>query len=355
LAASGRRPVGQNDARRYFAGAMRGKPPNGRAAAATARTKATGRERAGVQERQRKHLMVIAPCFAAIAIMCALVAYSPVLYRMFCAATGLAGTTQRVAADTAQVSEQTVRVAFDTNVAPGLPWRFVPDQRAVTVHLGEQKLVYFTAENLSNQAIVGHATFNVTPLRTGIYFNKIQCFCFTEERLDAHEKVDMPVVFYVDPAFGKDADMHDVAQITLGYTFFRSADPHNAKDLSRFLAGSPPDPAYGRELFNEQCATCHALDANKYGPKLGGVFGRRAGAAPGYDYSAALAKAGPIWSADNLERWLAGPRQFIPGAKMPVSVPDPIARRDIIAYLQQETEQRAARSKTKTAATRSGS
>jgi cytochrome c oxidase assembly protein subunit 11 len=303
-----------------------------------------------MDHRQRRNLMIIAPCLVVIGFMCVLVAYSPTLYRMFCAATGLAGTTQRVAADTAKISKQTITVAFDTNVAPGLPWRFVPDQGAVTVHLGEQKLVYFTAENLSNRSIVGHATFNVTPLRSGIYFNKIQCFCFTEERLDAHQKVDMPVVFYVDPAFGKDPDMSDIAQLTLGYTFFRSADPRNAKDLSRFLAANPPDPADGRDLFNEQCTACHALDVDKYGPKLGGVFGRRAGASPGYDYSPALKSAGLTWSADNLNRWLAGPKTFIPGVKMPVSVPDPIARRDIVAYLRQESEQRSSALKAKTAA-----
>jgi cytochrome c oxidase assembly protein subunit 11 len=304
-----------------------------------------------MQTRFRKNLMVIAPCLVAIAIMCVLVAYSPTLYRMFCAATGLAGTTQRVAADTAKISKQTVVVAFDTNVAPGLPWRFEPEQRAVTVHLGEQKLVYFRAENLSDQSIVGHATFNVTPLRSGIYFNKIQCFCFSNERLGPHEKVDMPVVFYVDPAFGKDADMRDVAQITLGYTFFRAIDPRNAKDLARFLASNPPDPAEGQAIFGEQCVACHALDTNKYGPKLGGVFGRRAGTAAGYDYSAALKKAGLIWSTDSLNRWLAGPQKFIPGVKMPVRVPDPIARRDIVAYLQQESEQRSSGPKAKTTAT----
>ena len=297
--------------------------------------------------RQRRNAMIIAPCLGVIGIMCALVVYSPTLYRMFCAATGLAGTTQRVAADTAKISKQTITVAFDTNVAPGLPWRFVPDQQAVTVHLGEQKLVYFTAENLSNRSIVGHATFNVTPLRSGIYFNKIQCFCFTEERLDPHQKVNMPVVFYVDPAFGKDPDMADIAQLTLGYTFFRSADPRNARDLSRFLASNPPDPADGRELFNEQCVACHALDTNKFAPALGGVFGRRAGMAPGYDYSPALRNAGVTWSVDTLDRWLAGPKQFIPGVKMPVSVPDPIARRDIVAYLRQESEQRGRGPKTK--------
>lgn len=303
-----------------------------------------------MERRQRKNLMTIAPCLVAIVIMCVLVAYSPTLYRMFCAATGLAGTTQRVAADTAKISKQTITVAFDTNVAPGLPWRFVPDQGAVTVHLGEQKLVYFTAENLSNQSIVGHATFNVTPLRSGIYFNKIQCFCFTEERLDAHQKVEMPVVFYVDPAFGKDPEMSDIGQLTLGYTFFRSADPRNAKDLSRFLAANPPDPVDGRDLFKDQCAACHALDVNKYGPELGGVFGRHAGAAPGYDYSPALKNAGVTWSADNLDRWLTNPKKFIPGVKMPVSVPDPIARRDIVAYIEQESEERGRTLKPKPAA-----
>jgi cytochrome c oxidase assembly protein subunit 11 len=303
-----------------------------------------------VERQQRKNLMIIAPCLVAIGFMCVLVAYSPTLYRMFCAATGLAGTTQRVAADTAKISKQTITVAFDTNVAPGLPWRFVPDQSAVTVHLGEQKLVYFTAENLSDQSIVGHATFNVAPLRTGIYFNKIQCFCFNEERLDAHQKVKMPVVFYVDPAFGKDPDMRDVAQLTLGYTFFRSADPRNAKELSRFLASNPPDPVDGHDLFNQQCAACHALDANKFGPELRGVFGRRAGAAPGYDYSPALRSARLNWSADNLDRWLAGPKKLVPGVKMPVRVPDPIARRDIVAYLRQESSQRSSALKAKTTA-----
>lgn len=293
-----------------------------------------------MRARLGKNAMVIAPCLAAIGIMCVLVAYSPTLYRMFCAATGFAGTTQRVAADTAKVSKQTITVAFDTNVAPGLPWRFVPDQGAVTVHLGEQKLVYFTAENLSNRTLVGHATFNVTPLRSGIYFNKIQCFCFSNEKLAPHEKVKMPVVFYVDPAFGKDPDMGDIAQLTLGYTFFRSIDPQNAKDLSRFLASNPPDPVEGKALFGEQCTACHALDTNKYGPMLGHVFGRRAGAAPGYAYSPALKNAGVTWTADNLNRWLADPKKFIAGVKMPVRVLDPITRRNIVAYLQQAGEQR---------------
>ncbi len=163
-----------------------------------------------MQPRHGQNLKVVAPCVVVIGIMLGLVAYSPTLYRMFCGATGLGGTTQRAYSDPNAISQQTIRVAFDSNVAPGLPWRFEPEQRAVTVHLGEQKLVYFSAENLGDEPIVGHATFNVTPQTTGIYFNKIQCFCFDEERLDAHQKVDMPVVFFVDPAFGKDPEMRGV-------------------------------------------------------------------------------------------------------------------------------------------------
>src|SRR5579862_9159911 len=164
---------------------------------------------------RRKNVYVVAPCLGALAVMVGLVAYSPTLYRLFCGATGLGGTTQRVYSDTAAISKRTVTVKFDSNVAPGLPWRFEPEQRAVTVHLGEQKLVYFSAENTSDQSLVAHATFNVTPLQIGLYFNKIQCFCFTEERLDPHQKVDMPVVFFVDPALEKDLDLRDVDTITL--------------------------------------------------------------------------------------------------------------------------------------------
>lgn len=287
------------------------------------------------QPRYWRHWKVIVPCLAMLGLMCGTVAYSPTLYRMFCAATGYGGTTQRVLADTAALSSQTVTVEFDSNVAPGLPWRFEPVQRDVTVHLGEQKLVYFTAENTGDTAMVGHATFNVTPQSSGIYFNKIQCFCFNEERLGAHEKVRMPVVFYVDPAFGRDPEMHGVSTITLGYTFFRSARPVNAKDMARFLADAPPDAARGRALFAERCAACHALDRNKLGPRLAGVVGRKAGSAGGYDYSDALRHSDLVWSVANLDRWLANPRAFVPGAKMPVRVLDEPSRKDLIAYLRQ--------------------
>ncbi len=205
---------------------------------------------------------------------------------------------------------------------------------SVTIHLGEQKLVFFKAENLSNESIVAHATYNVTPETSGIYFNKIQCFCFNEERLDPHQKVDMPVVFYVDPAFGKDPEMTYVDTITLSYTFLRSANPAQAKNLSRFLADAAPDPAHGEQLFGERCTACHALDSNKTGPMLRGVVGRQAGSAVGYHYSSALKNTGLIWSADNLDRWLTDPKRFVPGARMPVRVLDAPSRHDIVAYLQ---------------------
>jgi len=290
-----------------------------------------------MNRKRLRNLKVVAPCLVVIGIMIGLVAYSPTLYRLFCAATGFGGTTQRVDADLERISNRTVTVQFDSNVAPDLPWRFDPAQREVSVRLGEQKLVFFTAENLSDKAIVGHATFNVTPERIGIYFNKIQCFCFTDERLDAHEKVDMPVVFFVDPAMARDPETRGVNTITLSYTFFRAANPDNAKDLSRFLATAKPDAIRGQRLFTERCSACHAVDANKFGPMLGGVLGRKAGSAPGYNYSLALRGADLAWSAENLDRWLTNPRKFIAATKMPVRVPDASTRRDIIAYLEMES------------------
>ena len=285
-----------------------------------------------------RNLNVLVPCMVGLAIMSGVVVYSPELYRAFCGATGYGGTTQRVYTDPAARSQDTVTVAFDSNVAPDLPWRFEPEQRSVTVHLGEQKLVFFTAENLSDTMAVGHATFNVTPLASGIYFNKIQCFCFNEERLDPHQKVSMPVVFYVDAAFAKDPDMGHVDTTTLSCTFGRSSTPSEAKNLARFLASAAPDAVHGQELFAQRCNACHALNKNMTGPMLGGVVGRPAGSAAGYDYSPALRGANLSWSADKLDQWLADPGKMVAGVRMPVRVLDPPSRQDIVAYLQKMTE-----------------
>ncbi len=295
--------------------------------------------RQGGPDRRLGKWITAAALGAVVAGMVTLVSYSVPLYRLFCAATGFGGTTQRAAAAIAPVSSRVVTVRFSTDVAPGLAWRFEPLQQEVTVHLGEEKLVFFSAENLTDQPIVGHAAFNVTPDEAGIYFNKIQCFCFTEERLAPHEKVDMPVDFFVDPKFGSDPNTSEITAITLSYTFFRSADPEGAKDLSRFVASAAPDPTRGDRLFAESCAACHALDKNKVGPMLGGVVGRRAGTAAGFAYSPALKEAHIRWSAETLNRWLAGPQQFLPGVRMPIHVADATMRRDIIAYLATQARQ----------------
>jgi cytochrome c oxidase assembly protein subunit 11 len=285
------------------------------------------------RSRRFRKLATVGGLCLAVGVMTTLVSYSVTLYRLFCEATGALGYTQRAASDTATQSARTVTVSFDTNVAPGMPWRFVPVQRSVTVHLGEEALVFFEAENLSDQPIVGHATFNVAPGKVGLYFKKIQCFCFTEERLGPHQKVEMPVDFFVDPRMDSDAGAKDVNDISLSYTFFESRKPEGAQDLARF-ENRPPDPAAGRTLFATVCSACHAPDQNKVGPLLDGVVGRRAGSVPGYPYSAALAQAGITWDADTLDKWLAGPQHFIPGAQMPFSLPDAVRRRDVIAYLE---------------------
>jgi len=288
--------------------------------------------------RRRGHLGVVLGLLALLGAMTTLVSYSVPLYRLFCAATGYGGTTERVASDQSALSTRTIVVRFNTDKEPSLPWRFEPKQPAVTVHFGEQSLAYFEATNLSDQPIVGHATFNVTPDVAGRYFDKIQCFCFSEESLAPHQTAEMPVLFFVDPAMLKDPDAGYLQTITLSYTFFRSAKPEGAQDLGRYeqpiAVSATASPERGRQLFAVRCAVCHGLEAGKVGPMLGNVFDRPAGSAPGFAYSSALAAAKLAWSAGNLDKWLQGPQAFIPGARMPVSVPNPLDRRDLIAYLK---------------------
>jgi cytochrome c oxidase assembly protein subunit 11 len=154
-----------------------------------------------------------------IAGMIGLVAVSPALYRAFCEATGFNGTTLRADKAPGAVAGQ-VKVQFDANVHPGLPWRFEPEQTAVNVAPGAQTKIFYRAKNLSARAITGQAVYNVSPDTVGKYFKKIQCFCFNEQTLKPGETVDMPVIFFVDPAFTKDDDTKDIDQITLSYTFY---------------------------------------------------------------------------------------------------------------------------------------
>ena len=154
-----------------------------------------------------------------VAAMTALVAVSPALYRVFCQATGFDGTTQRAERAPGAVAGQ-VKVQFDANVHPGLPWRFEPEQVAVNVAPGARTQIFYRAQNLSARSITGQAVYNVSPDIVGKYFKKIECFCFTEQTLQPGQKVDMPVIFFVDPAIEKDPDAKRVHEITLSYTFY---------------------------------------------------------------------------------------------------------------------------------------
>jgi len=165
----------------------------------------------------------VAMVFGGLALGMLALGYAAVpLYRMFCQATGFAGTTQRNEGGQApgEVIGKIVPVRFDANVAPALPWTFAPEKTVMRVAIGAREMAFFTATNNSDHAITGTAAFNVTPEYVGQYFTKIQCFCFTSQTLKPGETVRMPVIFYVDPAILKDKDAKDLSEITLSYTFF---------------------------------------------------------------------------------------------------------------------------------------
>ena len=146
------------------------------------------------------------------------------LYRMFCEATGFGGTTQRAAAAPKEVSDAVVTVRFDAETAPDLRWEFRPLVREVKARAGEQVEIFYRATNRSAEPVTGTATYNVTPAKSGVYFDKLQCFCFNEQRLGPGESRDMGVVFFVDPDLLKDPGTRDVRTITLSYTMFRKAE-----------------------------------------------------------------------------------------------------------------------------------
>ena len=172
-----------------------------------------------IAQRNNRNAKTLLILVSIIAGMTALVAVTPRLYRAFCEATGFDGTTQRADRAPGAVAGQ-VKVPFDANVHPGLPWRFEPEQLSVNVAPGAQTKIFYRAENLSARAITGQAVYNVSPDTVGKYFKKIQCFCFSEQTLKPGEKVDMPVIFFVDPAIKTDPDTKDVHEITLSYTFY---------------------------------------------------------------------------------------------------------------------------------------
>jgi cytochrome c oxidase assembly protein subunit 11 len=185
-------------------------------------------------------------CGGVFAVMVALAFASVPLYRAFCQATGFNGAVKRASTASSSSSNRTVSVRFDTNVR-GLAWRFEPVQASQTSRLGETKLAFFKATNLGDRPVTGRAVYNVTPQSAGAYFSKLECFCFKNQTIAPGETVEFPVVYFVDPRYGTDADSRGGGEITLSYTFFpavtgprvSSTDGPEPSGRASALGGSP--------------------------------------------------------------------------------------------------------------------
>jgi cytochrome c oxidase assembly protein subunit 11 len=176
------------------------------------------------KKKLRRDMVVAASCGAVVALMVGASYAAVPFYDWFCRTTGFGGTTQVAEKAPDHILERTLAVRFDSNVMPGLPWKFVPEQNEIRVRIGEVATVHYKVVNQTARAITAQASYNVSPPQVGVYFNKINCFCFTEQTLKAGETREMAVVFYVDPAIVKDRDQNDLNTITLSYTFYRLPD-----------------------------------------------------------------------------------------------------------------------------------
>lgn len=181
---------------------------------------------------ERKNLRVMIIAFLAAVGMLGLGFAAVPLYRLFCQVTGFGGTTQRATISDAALAERlaqsagatTLSMRFDASTARDVPWSFKPEQATDTIQIGQRDMAFYIAKNNSNVPITGTATFNVEPEQAGPYFNKVQCFCFTEQTLQPGQEVRMPVLYYVDPKALDDPNMQGVEQITLSYTFHKALD-----------------------------------------------------------------------------------------------------------------------------------
>jgi cytochrome c oxidase assembly protein subunit 11 len=177
------------------------------------------------QQRSRRDIAVAFACGAFVAVMVGVSFAAVPLYSWFCRTTGFGGTTQVAKTTPDQISGRVVTVRFDSNVAPGLPWSFAPEKNTIDVRLGQVVTVYYKVVNEAARATVGHAGYNVSPPTVGIYFEKINCFCFTTQTMQPGETRDMAVVFYVDPKLADDSEQDKVRTITLSYTFYPAREP----------------------------------------------------------------------------------------------------------------------------------
>jgi cytochrome c oxidase assembly protein subunit 11 len=198
---------------------------------------ADGRNRP-VRRTSRRDLVVAFLCGCFVAMMVGVSFAAVPLYSWFCRTTGFGGTTQVAKALPTSESKRTIRVRFDSNIADGLPWLFEPERNTIDVRLGQVVTIYYKVTNRSARATVGQAGYNVSPPTVGIYFEKINCFCFTQQTMQPGESRDMAVVFYVDPKLGNDSEQNELHTITLSYTFYpvRSPLPPAAGEAKRDAA-----------------------------------------------------------------------------------------------------------------------
>ncbi len=176
-------------------------------------------------QRERGNRMIALACAGTVVAMVGASYAAVPLYELFCSVTGFGGTTQRADAPAGTVLDRTIVVRFDANARRDLQWRFKPVQKSIKVRLGETATAFYVAENYGDGERWGTANFNVTPDIAGVYFNKVECFCFTEQKLAAGERVEMPVVFYVDPDLASDPLFDRINTITLSYTMFATEPP----------------------------------------------------------------------------------------------------------------------------------
>ena len=179
-------------------------------------------------------------CAAVVAGMVAMSFAAVPLYRLFCQVTGFGGTTQRAEAVAGPVLDRMMSVRFDSNVGAGLPWEFKPVDREIELKIGEQAQGTYRATNLSDRPTTGTATFNVSPPLAGAYFVKIECFCFTEQRLEPGQSAETPVMFYIDPSIADDPDVARLGTITLSYTFYPAEQPARVSQADAVS----PEPAH---------------------------------------------------------------------------------------------------------------
>jgi cytochrome c oxidase assembly protein subunit 11 len=177
-----------------------------------------------VNRNHKANWIVAACCLAFFGGMIGVTFASAELYTLFCKATGYGGTTQRVEQASDKILDRRIVVRFDANVSPALPWDFKPLQRSVEMKIGETVKIAYQAQNLFKVPVRGKAIFNVQPELAGSYFNKLECFCFTDTELKPGQVLEMPVVFFIDPEIVNEPDLKNIDTITLSYTFFPSSD-----------------------------------------------------------------------------------------------------------------------------------